>query len=459
MSINSSNVDSLFVYLTSLPITVTELLPHIYRYTVNFCGKDSEASVDTADGQSILTIQYDEFINFLRLGQGYYIWLKEWQKMSEFTTSMLRCCGYIEFSIAYEDLHTDYFSSLRQGRQNLNNGQRAPNARKGTKDVLCTPEEIRIRAAYGCEMSVVAAHLARIGYEYFNDVCVTFENSKNPEEKSCLIPICILPETNSALSNALKKDGDMQSDGQSYSSAIPYRNSLTVENHVESDNRNGVQNSKDVEIVSRDGEDDSTETNGLSKGKRSRSQSSAADSADRPNVRMKLSNLIHDSTPSSKRQKLDNPQSDQESADCLKGVHEALAVLKKGAECLEYLESMWNDLQQSSAGNKIPLNDWEEELSCVLESYDLPFDINNSVTLLRSDIALSAAAIPGNLAKALKLSQALCDRIEVQRSKEKATILTSAAQELDIPFMLAFRILYNIGIIYLLVGNIQASVI
>jgi hypothetical protein len=173
---------------------------------------------------------------------------------------------------------------------------------------------------------------------------------------------------------------------------------------------------------------------------------------------MKLSNLIHDTTPISKRQKLDkSPESDQESPNCLKGVHEALALLKKGSVCLEYLESMWNDLQRLAHNNSLSLNDWEDELHRAIEVFNLPFDIYNSIILMRSDIALSAASVPGNLAKALKLSQTLCDRIEVQRSKEKAAVLTSSVQELDIPFMLAFRVLYNIGIIYLLVGNIQVT--
>jgi hypothetical protein len=314
--------------------------------------------------------------------------------------------------------------------------------------VLYSPEEIRIHAAYACEISVIAAHLAGIGYEYFNHICVTYENSTNAEEKSCLIPICILPET----SLVKKEGGVMQTDG--LPSSTTYRNSLTVE---KSDSQNGVADDVETEAA-RNGEDDSNESTGLSKGKRSRSLSSIGDNSDKPNGRMKLSNLIHDTTPISKRQKLDkSPESDQESPNCLKGVHEALALLKKGSVCLEYLESMWNDLQRLAHNNSLSLNDWEDELHRAIEFFNLPFDIYNSIILMRSDIALSAASVPGNLAKALKLSQTLCDRIEVQRSKEKAAVLTSSVQELDIPFMLAFRVLYNIGIIYLLVGNIQVT--
>jgi hypothetical protein len=60
--------------------------------------------------------------------------------------------------------------------------------------------------------------------------------------------------------------------------------------------------------------------------------------------------------------------------------------------------------------------------------------------------------MPGNLAKALELSQSICDRIEVQRRQEKTD---HRATEMDIPFMFAFRVLYNIGVIYLLVGSLQ----
>lgn len=64
--------------------------------------------------------------------------------------------------------------------------------------------------------------------------------------------------------------------------------------------------------------------------------------------------------------------------------------------------------------------------------------------------------MPGNLAKALELSQTICDRIEVQRRQEK-TDNGRINTEMDIPFMFAFRVLYNIGVIYLLVGSLQVS--
>jgi hypothetical protein len=63
--------------------------------------------------------------------------------------------------------------------------------------------------------------------------------------------------------------------------------------------------------------------------------------------------------------------------------------------------------------------------------------------------------VPGNLAKALELSQSICDRIEEQRRQEKTD--SNRATDMDIPFMFAFRVLYNIGVIYLLVGSLQVK--
>lgn len=70
----------------------------------------------------------------------------------------------------------------------------------------------------------------------------------------------------------------------------------------------------------------------------------------------------------------------------------------------------------------------------------------------RTDTSPIQPSTSGNLAKALKLSQSICDRIEVQRQKYKSESETPA--ELEIPFMFAFRVLYNISVIYLLVGSL-----
>jgi len=72
---------------------VTELLPHLYKYTVCFSGRESDASVDTVEGKSVITMPYDEYAKFLRLGQAYYIHLRDWKSLSDFSTRMIQCCG------------------------------------------------------------------------------------------------------------------------------------------------------------------------------------------------------------------------------------------------------------------------------------------------------------------------------------------------------------------------------
>lgn len=435
---------------------VKELIPHIYKHAVSFCEKGMEGSVDTVEGKSILAIPYDEFAKLVRLGQGYYLSRKEWDQLSQFTSEIIECCGYKDFNMSYNSLQPDYISAMKQARSGINVAQRPAHGKKSVKPATETVEQVKARAAIACEMLIIAAHLARIGYEYFNLVCLTSENTSNSDEKLCLIPICVLPENNPSHENGSKTGFTLSEDPQL--SAKPYRNSLNIENIDENSRVNGNPSPDNIETISRNNEDSSDSNIKVETiGKRSR-PSPMVEKSSPSNGAMRLSNLIHDSAPTPKRQKVDGSETDVDKSDCLKGTSDALFALKKGAECLAFLEQLWQELgQQLQNGTSSPLNSWEEELSCTFESYDLPFDLYNSILLLQSDIALSAAAAPGNLAKALKLSQNLCDRIEVQRAKEKAAMLTSSMQELDIPFMLAFRVLYNIGIIYLMVGNIQQS--
>lgn len=50
----------------------------------------------------------------------------------------------------------------------------------------------------------------------------------------------------------------------------------------------------------------------------------------------------------------------------------------------------------------------------------------------------------------------MCDRIEAHRRNYKKED-DSTPSEFDIPFMFAFRVLYSIGVIYLLVGSLPVS--
>ncbi|KAI9243706.1 hypothetical protein BY458DRAFT_530370 [Sporodiniella umbellata] len=136
---------------------------------------------------------------------------------------------------------------------------------------------------------------------------------------------------------------------------------------------------------------------------------------------------------------------------CVQGVDDTLQVLSRAADCLRHLVELWQWATEKLSTEEIVdhFGSWEQELCRVIDSYKLPFEMHNAILLVRSDLALSSPSIAGNLAKALELSQSICDRIENQRKKKK---------EVDnIPFMFAFRVLYNISIIYLLVGSLQQS--
>ncbi|KAI8974997.1 hypothetical protein BDB01DRAFT_853651 [Pilobolus umbonatus] len=141
---------------------------------------------------------------------------------------------------------------------------------------------------------------------------------------------------------------------------------------------------------------------------------------------------------------------------CVKGVDNALQILSKAADCLRHIVDLWYWAIEKVSEKSImdELGSWEQELCRVIDGYNLPFDMHNAVLLVRSDLALSSPSVPGNLAKALELSQSICDRIEIQRRQERGD---RTSTEMDIPFMFAFRVLYNIGVIYLLVGSLQQS--
>ncbi|KAI8881580.1 hypothetical protein K501DRAFT_324441 [Backusella circina FSU 941] len=161
-----------------------------------------------------------------------------------------------------------------------------------------------------------------------------------------------------------------------------------------------------------------------------------------------------------KRQKLDNSNNERGNgldSYCIKGVDNALKILSKAADCLRHAVDLWQWASDKIAQKELisKLGGWEQELCRVIDGYKLPFNMHNAVLLVRSDLALSSPSVPGNLAKALELSQSICDRIEEQRRQEKTEI--NRATDMDIPFMFAFRVLYNIGVIYLLVGSLQQS--
>ncbi|KAG0742918.1 hypothetical protein G6F26_009029 [Rhizopus arrhizus] len=142
---------------------------------------------------------------------------------------------------------------------------------------------------------------------------------------------------------------------------------------------------------------------------------------------------------------------------CVKGVDNTLQILSKAGDCLRHVVELWQWAAEKLTTDEIveQFGSWEQ--GKVIDAYKLPFDMHNAILLVRSDLALSSPSVPGNLAKALELSQDICDRIDKQRRQEKTGEGNMTLSDTDIPFMFAFRVLYNIGIIYLLVGSLQQS--
>ncbi|KAG2231004.1 hypothetical protein INT48_001611 [Thamnidium elegans] len=268
-----------------------------------------------------------------------------------------------------------------------------------TGDALPTIDDLSTISTLMCEYMVATSHFVQFGYDYYKYVCGTDDNSSLQEQKSCLIPVCSF-QPNNAIQH---RTGSKRAQDDT-----PERNTLNF--------------SDDSHLLRRN------------------------------DKRKKI-----DSASSSVTDDEDNRGKGLDSY-CVNGVDNALQILSKAADCLRHCVDLWTwangKLSQKSLLDQ--LGGWEQELCRVIEGYKLPFDMNNAVLLVRSDLALSSPSIPGNLAKALELSQTICDRIEVQRRQEK-TDNGRTKTEMDIPFMFAFRVLYNIGVIYLLVGSLQQS--
>ncbi|KAH8550773.1 hypothetical protein BGW37DRAFT_495790 [Umbelopsis sp. PMI_123] len=133
-----------------------------------------------------------------------------------------------------------------------------------------------------------------------------------------------------------------------------------------------------------------------------------------------------------------------------KDVDDALFILNSASLCFRYLTETSNRAIGLSAD--VDTINWDT----FMRQYQLSFTLFNAMLLLRSDLSLVHPNEMGNLSTALKLNQELCDRIEAQRRKEK---LGNDKESLvhEVPFMFAFRVLYTISIIYLLVGSIHQS--
>ncbi|KAI7888364.1 uncharacterized protein EV154DRAFT_518044 [Mucor mucedo] len=379
-------------------LLVTELFPRLCKQRLLLVRKDKVPSIKSTESKHYITLPYNLFEQFLLLGQRFYIKKHRWDDSAKFTCAMLSACGYNGLEQLDSVSHVIRFQYLKEHRNSVRIDDEIEN-----EDALAqiSTEDLSIISTLMCEYMAAISQFAQFGYDYYRYVCGTDEASSSAEEKSCLIPVCSFQPNN----GIVNKPGSKR----------PYDNGSE---------KNTLDFSDDLHLLRR-------------------------------NDNLKK---IGSSSCSSVTDEDNDDRAKGLDSYCVKGVDNALHILSKAGDCLRHCVDLWNwangQLSQKTLIDH--LGGWEKELCRVIEGYKLPFDMNNAILLVRSDLALSSPSIAGNLAKALELSQSICDRIEVQRRQEK-TDNNRASSEMDIPFMFAFRVLYNIGVIYLLVGSLQQS--
>ncbi|KAI8334023.1 hypothetical protein BC941DRAFT_495762 [Chlamydoabsidia padenii] len=433
---------------------VTNLFPRLWKQRVLLTSSGSAPSIKSTDGKHYLIIPSNLFEEFLRLGQRYYIDHRQWNDNIKFTCSMLDCCGYEGLARLDFLSHTNRFQYLKEQRQSLpvcqkeqppsgqqtstfrddltsgraggsnstpttsnntndnthisdhcnNNKATTTSSTKLTSPLISTSatsvlgtnadkDTLSTLVAFTCEYMAVSSQFTQFAFEYYR-------------------AICVLDGTESGGTDSASDGGTSQR--QEKACLIPIC-AIQSSNNLIGDHW-----------------------------KKSTTTTTAAGHFQQGGTRQK------------KKNKLDDTRGGGLDSYCMEGVDQTLQILSKAADCLRHLVNLWDWVVHTSPDIDWTtlFGGWETEFTRVIDAYQLPFDIYNAILLVRSDLALSTPSIPGNLSKALKLSQSICDRIEVQRrqGKEKAHLV-----EYNIPFMFAFRVLYTIGVIYLLVGSLQQS--
>ncbi|KAI9485785.1 MAG: hypothetical protein EXX96DRAFT_613639 [Benjaminiella poitrasii] len=343
-------------------LLVTQVFPCLFQQRILLLNQRASPSLEG----KMICMPFHLFEQYLLLGQQYYLERRDWQALFKFTGNMLACCGYARPT----NDHLERFYRMRRYRTQLHVKDNEDN------------DELMARVAIMLEFKSVVVDFIQCSVAYYESVC-------GCDEKSCLIPICIIHDDDNvaaaASTTALKPD---------------------------------------------DYEDVIHPTSTSNKRSRYRNE---------------------DQWTEGKRRKRDDGEGLD--ATCMKGVDDTLQILSKAADCLRHLVELW-DWAMYKAPDYDWLNDWEEEFIRVLELYQLPFDLTNAILLVRSDLALSTPSVTGSLAKALQLSQTICDRIEDYRRKARED---NNCDKVDIPFMFTFRVLYSIAVIYLLSGSSPQS--
>ncbi|KAI8344441.1 hypothetical protein BC941DRAFT_464662 [Chlamydoabsidia padenii] len=445
----------------SIPLLVTDLFPRLCKMQPILSYADTEPLGKARDWKHYIILPWTEFETYISTGQQYYIGKRQWDELAKFTCMMVSCCGYSGFEQLDSVSHTIRFQHLKEHRQKIRvdpklkpksisttlTGMGKSYTPTRTKDEAT---QLMVSATVMCEYMVIVSQFVSFGYDYYMSVCGKNDTRRSSDlEKTCLIPICAFKPASSKGDSYGNNDNKNLSTSttplpaplyslpSSSSSPSPITSPATIESDIPDYAFSGRQTEEATSPLP---------------------SSSSVDN----------SNLKNDHSHKRARMDLVNNGDDRGqglSAECIHGVDQALQILSKAADCLRHMVDLWQWAKMNCTKSDT-LKPWESELNRVIDNYSLPFDIKNAILLLQSDLALSSVSekdesdpsVPGNLAKALELSQTICDRIEVERRKGKSGPQNkSKAPELNIPFMLAFRVLYNIAVIYLLVGSIQQS--
>ncbi|ORX61716.1 hypothetical protein DM01DRAFT_1332305 [Hesseltinella vesiculosa] len=380
-------------------ILVTNLLPRLWKQRLQLTFSGTPPSIRSSDGKHYIIIPCNLFEEFLRLGQRYYLDHRQWDEVVKLTCAMLDCCGYE--GIAQLDFlsHTNRFQFLNEQRETLTLVDVDPTP--SDKDDLTQPPPTRLKPLISATSVLTDGNrqtmttLVAFMCEY---MAVTSQFAQFAFEY--YQAICVLQDSRSAAD-------------QEKACLIPICSITSPHRRLPTASTS------------------STPTSALD----------GSPSSDEP-ARKKTRLAAH------------HQDDHLLQSSCLAGVDQTLQLLSKAADCMRHLVHLWDWAQARAPGIDWPglFGDWEQEFKRVIDSYQLPFDMYNAILLARSDLCLSTPSVSGNLSKALKLSQSICDRIETQRRQGK-----DMAQEYNIPFMFAFRVLYTIGVIYLLVGSLQQS--
>ncbi|KAI8975612.1 hypothetical protein BDF20DRAFT_879626 [Mycotypha africana] len=436
-----------------ITLLVTELFPRLCKQRLLLVRKEKVPSIKSTDSKHYITLPYNLFEQFLLLGQRFYIKKHQWKEATRFTCHMLAACGYTNLDQLADNVsYVIRFQYLKEHRKQVRIDDDDNDGQNREQFTLPVSEDLSILSTFMCECMVAASQFVEFGYRYYKYVCGTDDvSSSTSDQKTCLIPLCSFQPNN---------------------------------NNNDDNNDNDGKTDATVRRREREYEDDDSTGNTLlqhSSNKRQRlmDSSSLAVSA-LPNGTKSQQDVIEveleAEAEAGAQYELEGRARGLDSF-CLQGVDEALQILGKAGDCLRHVVELWNWAYSTISQKSLldTLGGWEEEFCRIVDGYRLPFDMHNAVLLIRSDLALSSPSVPGNLAKALELSQTICDRIEVHRRQEKTEpnrsskassatssslsnpITSKLSTDMDIPFMFAFRVLYNIGIIYLLVGSLQQS--